>query len=90
MQERADDTRDIDAAQRHRKRKRQSKSPNRNRGVQLRLGPPVLKRVEDWRRRQTEIPPRSEAVRALLELGLDAERNVRVSRDSCGEGERAS
>jgi hypothetical protein len=81
MQEQADDPRDLDAEdeQRHRKRKRkrQSKSPNRKRGVQLRLGVPVLKRVEDWRRRQPEIPPRSEAVRALLERGLDAERNVR-------------
>jgi hypothetical protein len=83
MHEQADEIRDVDAEdeQRHRKpkRERHSKSPPRKRGVQLRLGPPVLERVEDWRRRQPEIPPRSEAVRTLLERGLDAERNARRS-----------
>jgi hypothetical protein len=51
--------------------------------VQLRLGPPLLKLIEDWRRAQIKIPPRSEAVRQLVQLALvatqrpaDAEKRV--------------
>jgi hypothetical protein len=43
-----------------------------NAAVQLRLGP-IFKLVEDWRRRQPKIPHRSEAIRHLLSLALEAE-----------------
>jgi hypothetical protein len=41
--------------------------------VQLRLGP-MFKPLEEWRRRQPKIPPRSHAVRELLKRALEAER----------------
>ena len=37
-------------------------------------GEPSLRdRVDDWRRRQPEIPPRSEALRELIRRALQAE-----------------
>ena len=33
----------------------------------------LVDQVDDWRRRQPEIPPRSEAVRELIRRGLKAE-----------------
>jgi hypothetical protein len=33
-----------------------------------------VKRVDDWRRRQHDLPNFSEALRRLVEIGLDAER----------------
>lgn len=41
--------------------------------MQLRLPGETLNRVEGWRRVQEEIPSRSEAIRRLLDIGLDAE-----------------
>jgi Arc/MetJ-type ribon-helix-helix transcriptional regulator len=40
--------------------------------VQLRLPDPILKGIEDWRRKQDDIPSRSEAIRRLVEKGLSA------------------
>jgi len=31
-----------------------------------------LKEIDDWRRKQVDKPPRSEAIRRLVELGLKA------------------
>jgi hypothetical protein len=48
----------------------------RKRGaVRLDLDGPILAGVEDWRRSQPEIPPRSEAVRVLLTLALSVHPN---------------
>lgn len=33
----------------------------------------LIRAIDDWRRRQSEIPPRAEAVRLLLEQALKAE-----------------
>jgi hypothetical protein len=41
--------------------------------VQLRLGP-LFELVENWRRSQPKIPPRSEAIRELVRLALSAPR----------------
>jgi hypothetical protein len=46
----------------------------RNAAVQLRLGS-IFESVENWRRSQSKIPPRSEAIRQLLKLALEAERH---------------
>jgi hypothetical protein len=46
------------------------KSPNA--AVQLRLGS-IFTPLEDWRRRQPKIPPRSDAIRELLKRALEAE-----------------
>jgi hypothetical protein len=42
--------------------------------VQARLGVQLKARFENWRRAQDEIPSISDALRLLLEAGLDAER----------------
>jgi hypothetical protein len=42
-----------------------------NAAVQLRLGS-LFELVEDWRRSQPKIPPRSEAIRELVRLALHA------------------
>jgi len=38
--------------------------------VNLRLSDPLSKAIDDWRRKQTDIPTRSEAIRRLVEKGL--------------------
>jgi metal-responsive CopG/Arc/MetJ family transcriptional regulator len=38
----------------------------------LRIPPEFLKDVDNWRRRQEDLPGRSEAIRRLVELGLKA------------------
>jgi hypothetical protein len=38
--------------------------------VQVRLDGLLYQRLEDWRRSRPKIPPRSEALRELLELAL--------------------
>jgi hypothetical protein len=40
--------------------------------VRLDLEGPIFARLEDWRRAQSKIPSRSEAVRLLLALALSA------------------
>jgi len=48
------------------------------RNVQLRLGE-IFQRIEDWRRTQAEIPTRADAIRKLLERGLEAEQRDAAS-----------
>jgi hypothetical protein len=43
------------------------------RPYQIRLGPKFWAGVDDWRRRQEDIPTRAEAIRRLVEIGLQAE-----------------
>jgi len=38
--------------------------------MQVRVSGPLRERVENWRRAQTKIPPLSETLRALIEIGL--------------------
>jgi len=38
----------------------------------LRIPPEFLKAVDNWRRKQEDLPGRSEAIRRLVELGLKA------------------
>jgi hypothetical protein len=40
--------------------------------VRIELEGPTFEQVEEWRRSQSKIPSRSEAVRRLLELALSA------------------
>ena len=43
--------------------------------IQLRLSDDLGKAIDDWRRKQDDIPTRSEAIRRLIELGLPG-RNI--------------
>jgi hypothetical protein len=38
--------------------------------INTRVDKVLLDRIDDWRRAQPDIPPRSEAMRALIERGL--------------------
>jgi hypothetical protein len=42
--------------------------------LEMRSSPSLLKAVDEWRRRQEDIPTRSEAFRRLVEIGLKAQR----------------
>ena len=37
---------------------------------QMRVDTAFLKKVDDWRRQQSDLPPRAEAIRRLVEAGL--------------------
>jgi hypothetical protein len=52
-----------------------------NAAVQLRLGP-LFELVENWRRSQPMIPPRSKAIRELVRLALEAAERQTPSRTS--------
>lgn len=41
--------------------------------LQLLLSPEMVKRIDDWRRRQEELPDRNDAIRTLLDRQLEAE-----------------
>jgi hypothetical protein len=40
--------------------------------VGVRVQPDMAKRLDDWRRKQDDLPGRPEAIRRLVELGLKA------------------
>lgn len=40
----------------------------------MRVSQQFLQRVDEWRRKQPDLPNRSEAVRLLVERGLEAKR----------------
>lgn len=44
----------------------------KQRRFEMRADDRFLKRVDDWRRHQKDLPNRSEAIRRLVELALDA------------------
>jgi hypothetical protein len=43
------------------------------RPYQIRLSANFWRKVDEWRRLQPEIPARAEAIRRLVEIGLNAE-----------------
>jgi hypothetical protein len=40
--------------------------------VNVRMERPQISQLDDWRRRQPDLPTRPEAIRRLIELGLEA------------------
>jgi hypothetical protein len=45
-------------------------APDKRKRFEMRADEAFLKAVDDWRRKQPDLPPRAEAVRRLVELGL--------------------
>ncbi len=43
---------------------------------QMRVSEEFLRTIDDWRRKQTDIPARAEAVRRLVEMGLLSEQQA--------------
>jgi hypothetical protein len=52
-------------------------SRKRNPPLQLVCSPEFLRMVDDWRRKQPEIPNRSVAIRRLVEMGVAAKTDPR-------------
>ena len=42
--------------------------------VMVRIQPDMAKQLDDWRRKQEDLPGRPEAIRRLVELGLKAKK----------------
>jgi uncharacterized protein len=42
----------------------------KNERFEMRVSAELLEQIDDWRRRQTDIPSRAEAIRQLVELAL--------------------
>jgi metal-responsive CopG/Arc/MetJ family transcriptional regulator len=42
--------------------------------LQMVISPEEIARIDNWRRHQTPLPSRSEAIRQLIALGLEAAR----------------
>jgi hypothetical protein len=42
--------------------------------VMVRVQPDMAKQLDDWRRKQDDLPGRPEAIRRLVELGLKAKK----------------
>lgn len=40
----------------------------------MRVSPSFIKAIDDWRRKQADLPTRSEAIRRLVEIGLKVKR----------------
>jgi len=55
-----------------RTRKSRGRPPTGAESVHLRILPDLAKALDDWRRRQDDLPGRPEAIRRLVELGLRA------------------
>jgi hypothetical protein len=49
---------------------------NGSAAIQVRVEGPIFTRIEDWRRSQSKIPSRSQALRLLVERGLQAEQSA--------------
>lgn len=43
-----------------------------NQQFSMRVSPEFVSRIDDWRRKQDDLPPRAEAVRRLVVAGLAA------------------
>ncbi len=46
------------------------KQPVKSVRLQMVISPEEIQQVDDWRRQQTDLPSRSEAIRRLIQLGL--------------------
>lgn len=47
---------------------------------EMRADEKFMKAVDDWRRKESDVPNRSEAIRRLVELGLKAKGLVKAKR----------
>lgn len=52
---------------------------------ELRLPPELSDEIDDWRRKQPDLPPRAEAGRRLIELGLETANTDGSTRKIKGE-----
>jgi hypothetical protein len=48
----------------------ETEKPKKESRLEMRVDTSWLKRIDDWRRQQDEIPSRAEALRRLTDIGL--------------------
>jgi hypothetical protein len=53
------------------RRSRATETRDKNARFELRVSEAFLRRVDEWRRRQPDLPSRASAVRQLVEMHLD-------------------
>jgi hypothetical protein len=58
--------------------------------VGVRVQPDMAKQLDDWRRKQDDLPGRPEAIRRLVELGLEAQAPTKLIRRSTPNKLRAA
>ena len=46
---------------------------------ELRFTADLLRQIDDWRRKQSDLPSRAEAIRRLIETALKSEQRVRIN-----------
>lgn len=47
-----------------------NEKPAKSARLQMVISPEEIKRIDEWRRKQPELPSRSEAIRRLVKIGL--------------------
>jgi hypothetical protein len=54
------------------KAQKRGRPPGRtqNWALQMRISQELLRSIDDWRRKEPDLPPRAEAVRRLIEMAL--------------------
>jgi len=58
-------------------------TPHQMKRFEIRLSADLLKAIDEWRRQQSDLPPRSEAMRRLIQAKLGAgksEKRAKVER----------
>jgi hypothetical protein len=55
----------------------QAMAPENTERLEMRVSKSFLHTVDEWRRAQPDLPPRAEAIRRLVELGLGAKTKTR-------------
>jgi hypothetical protein len=53
------------------------KQPTKSVRLQMVISPEEILEVDEWRRRQADLPSRSEAIRRLIQLGLKLDKRDR-------------
>jgi hypothetical protein len=48
--------------------------------LEIRLTPELARALDEWRRRQPDLPSKTEAIRRLIEAGTKAEQKTRKAR----------
>lgn len=57
------------------KKSKRGRPPVNTEAINVRMAVEALKHIDEWRRKQDDLPGRPEAIRRLVDLGLKAKRN---------------